>query len=361
MSQKSVSFNSAQSPEFFIELGKRVNNYFTVNKIDRYANSNMKFKTVFMISLYFIPLLLMIFGFIDNIWIHYLLWAIMGMGMAGIGLSIMHDANHGAYSKKPIVNKTLGYVINLVGAYHVNWKIQHNVLHHTYTNIIGHDEDIQKEIMRFSAEQPKKPMHRFQVFYAPLLYSIMTLYWVVLKDFEQLYRYSKRDLYKRQGRTATQALWEIIGIKVFYWTTSLALPMILLPFTWWQVLLGFLLLHMICGLILAFIFQPAHVGEETDFFVTEEDGSVENNWAIHQVKTTANFADKSVLFSWFVGGLNYQIEHHLFPTICHVHYKPISKIVKQTAKEYDLPYHEYKTFYDAVKSHFSHLNNLAKS
>jgi len=127
---------------------------------------------------------------------------------------------------------------------------------------------------------------------------------------------------------------------------------------WTQVLLGYLVMHFICGMILALIFQPAHVIEETDFYKTDENGSVENNWAIHQLRTTANFANGSRLFSWFIGGLNYQIEHHLFPHICHVHYRNIAGIVKQTAEKHNVPYYHHKTFLGAVISHFSLLNSL---
>jgi linoleoyl-CoA desaturase len=356
--QVQVKFNSKEKQEFFVELGKRVNNYFKDNNITRYANTTMKVKTAFMLGLYFIPLSLMLFGFITTVWLMYAMWAFMGFGLAGIGLSIMHDANHGAYSQSPTVNLIMGYVLNLVGGYHVNWKIQHNVLHHSYTNVIGHDEDIQKGIMRFAPEQPWKKFHRFQIIYAPLLYSLMTLYWVVSKDFEQLARYDKRELYKRQNRTFASALLEMIITKAFYFTITVVLPLIILPFAWWQIMLGFLLMHFIGGMILALIFQPAHVAEDTEFYITDETGSVENNFAVHQVKTTANFANKSVLLSWFVGGLNFQIEHHLFPNICHVHYKEISKIVKATAKEFDLPYYEYPTFFNAVASHFKHLYTM---
>jgi linoleoyl-CoA desaturase len=138
----------------------------------------------------------------------------------------------------------------------------------------------------------------------------------------------------------------------------IVLPILLVNVPWWLSLLGFIIMHMICGLVLALIFQPAHVIEETDFFAADEEGSVENNWAIHQMKTTANFANGSIFFSWFIGGLNFQIEHHLFPNICHVHYKKISKIVRETAQEFSIPYHHHKTFAGAVISHFSLIHQL---
>ena len=138
----------------------------------------------------------------------------------------------------------------------------------------------------------------------------------------------------------------------------IVLPIVITDIPWYQVVLGFLLMHVITGLILSFIFQSAHVLEETEFYEVNDSGSIENNWAIHQLKTTSNFADGSKIFSWFIGGLNYQVEHHLFPNICHVHYKNLSPIVKETAREFNVPYHQHKTFFDAVKSHFRLLNGL---
>ncbi len=359
MNIPAVRFNKKDRPEFFKELNKRVNQYFKENQISKHANTNMKLKTVFMIFLYFIPLILMLTGVVASVWGAMLMWMLMGFGMSGIGLSIMHDANHGSYSNKKWVNEALGFIVNFVGGYHVNWKIQHNVLHHSYTNVHEMDDDIGKDsIMRFSPNQKRKGFFRFQAFYAPLLYSIMTLYWCTAKDFQQLVRYNEKDLLASQGLTFPKALVQIIFNKSWYIVLTLLLPIMLVNIAWWQTLLGFILMHMICGLVLALIFQPAHVIEETDFFKVNTEGSLENNWAIHQMHTTANFANNSTFFSWFIGGLNYQIEHHLFPNICHVHYRKISKIVKKTAQEFNVPYHEHRTFIGAVRSHFSLLNAL---
>lgn len=358
MGISTVKFNKLDQPEFFKELRKRVNKYFEENNISKKANFNMKFKTVFMICLYFVPFTLMITGVVSSFWPVLLMWVLMGFGMSGIGLSIMHDANHGAYSKSKIVNNTLGFLVNFLGAYHITWKVQHNVLHHSFTNIEGFDGDIQNPIMRFSPNQERKKFYRFQIFYAPFLYAIMTIYWFVSKDFERLVRYDKKNLIAGQGLSFNKALVHVIFNKTWYFALTVVLPLIMVELPWWQILLGFLFMHFICGIILALIFQPAHVIEETDFYVPDNNGNVENNWAIHQMRTTSNFAHKSVLFSWFIGGLNYQIEHHLFPNICHVHYKKISGIVKDTAKEFSVTYHQHKTFFGALKSHFTLLNQL---
>ena len=358
MTIEGVKFNAQDRPEFFKELRKRVNQHFLDNNLSKHANFNMKFKTAFMLALYFVPLVLMITGVVSSLWTVFLMWVLMGFGMSGIGLAVMHDANHGSYSSNPKVNNALGYVLNLVGGYHVNWKIQHNVLHHSFTNIDGFDEDIEKGVMRFSPNQKRKWIFKYQLFYTPFFYSILSLYWVTVKDFQQLGRYRKKDLLEGQGLTYGKAMFQVVLIKASYWLVTFVLPMLVLSLAWWQVLLGFLLMHAICGLTLACIFQSAHVIEDTDFYKVDNNGCVENNWAIHQMRTTANFARRSTLFSWFIGGLNYQIEHHLFPNICHVHYRNISGIVKKTALEFDVPYYQHKTFFGALKSHFTLLNQL---
>jgi linoleoyl-CoA desaturase len=329
-----VKFNTQIQPDFFKVLRDRVNNYFDENQITRFANAKMKFKTVFMLSLYFIPWILMLTGLIQTVPLVYLMWVLMGLGMSGIGLSIMHDANHGAYSKKKWVNKSLGFMLNFLGGYHLNWRIQHNVLHHSYTNIDGFDEDIQTKLMRFSPLQKRKWMHRFQAFYAPFFYSLMSIYWLISKDFEQLARYNKKKLLSTQDITLKKAIVEVIINKLWYIGLFIVLPLILIPVAWFHILIGFMIMHFITGLALALIFQPAHVVEDSSFFAPDEDMRIDNNWAIHQMQTTANYAHGSKLFSWFIGGLNYQIEHHLFPNVCHIHYHRISKIVKETAAEY---------------------------
>lgn len=359
MTKPIVKFNTAHQPEFFQVLRKKVNQHFKDNNISRYANLNMKAKTVFMICLYFVPLGLMIAGVFTSALTVMLMWILMGLGMSGIGLSIMHDANHGSYSKNQKVNNALGFLVNFLGAYHINWKIQHNVLHHSYTNVDGLDDDLNNAVMRFSPNQERKGIHKFQVFYAPFFYGIMTIYWLISKDFKDLVEHHKNNLLEKQGITFRKALSSVIFNKTWYIALTLIVPMVVIPLPWWQILLGFLLMQFICGLLLALIFQPAHVIEETDFFdPRDNNGSMENNWAIHQMKTTANFANRSVIFSWFIGGLNYQIEHHLFPNICHVHYRKISQIVRETAEEFNIPYNHHRTFLHALRSHFTLLHKL---
>jgi linoleoyl-CoA desaturase len=339
-----------------------VNDYFKSNQISKHANASMVFKTIFMFSLYFIPYALIISGTVTSMWAIILLVVVMGLGTAGIGLSIMHDANHGAYSTKPWINNLLGYSLNLVGANAFNWKVQHNVLHHTYTNVYDADEDISpRGVLRMSPYSKKHYMHRFQHIYAWVLYGLMTIVWLIVKDFKRLSQYNKDGLVKRQKTTVTKEWAVLIFTKIFYIGYIFVLPIVLTDLLWWQVVVGFFIMHYIAGFILAIIFQPAHVIDGTEYPEPDTQGNLEDVWAIHQLRTTTNFANNNRILSWYVGGLNYQVEHHLFPHVCHVHYRSISKIVKATAEEYGLPYKSEPTFISALVSHAKLLKELGSA
>lgn len=360
---KPIKFSPKIGRDFNSTLKKRVRAYFKDNNISKHANTNMKIKTAFMVTLYFTPYFLMVFGVITNIWAITACWTVMGLGIAGIGLSIMHDANHGAYSKNNNVNYIIGRIVNLVGGYAPTWKIQHNVLHHTYTNIHGYDEDVSPAVplLRFSPTDKFRPVHRFQFIYAWFFYSLMTVMWMTTKDFQQLFRYKKMGLTKTESPSFNKLFIELITSKLIFYVYVIAIPMIFLP-THWLVTLGFIfMMQLIAGFILAIVFQPAHVIPETAFPVPSKDLTIDNNWAIHQLETTSNYAPKSRILYWLVGGLNYQVEHHLFPNICHVHYKKLSKIVKATAEEFSLPYHSEPTFFSALRSHTRMLKQLGQA
>lgn len=355
-----IKFSSSRA-DFFSTLNQRVNEYFKSNNISRYANTQMRVKTVFMFALYSIPYALMMSEVITNGWVMLGLCIAMGFGVAGIGLAVMHDANHGAYSNKSWINNSIGYSLNVLGAGAFNWKVQHNVLHHTYTNIHDADEDISpRGVLRMSPHSDWKTIHKFQHMYAWFLYGLMTLVWVVIKDFARLTRYQKDGLVKKQKADIRKEWAILILTKLMYIGYILILPLTILDITWWQWLIGFTSMHYVAGFILAIIFQPAHVIDGTEFPMPDENGKMDNCWAIHQLYTTTNFANKSRLFSWYVGGLNFQVEHHLFPNVCHVHYKKISSIVKATTQEFGLPYKSEPRFVDALVGHAKLLKELGK-
>ena len=356
-----VKFAKTSKDEFISTLRKRVNSYFKENNISKHANAKMVFKTISLLAMYFVPFGLLLAGATTHIGLNLLLWAIMGFGMAGIGMSVMHDAIHGAYARNPMMNKVIGSVLYFIGGTVSNWKMQHNELHHTYTNVHGLDHDIDvSPILRVCPHDKRYPLHRFQHIYAWGVYSLLTLFWCTVKDFSQSIQYRAMGIVKSK-KQYRKLMVEVIGSKLFYFTYVLLLPILFAPVAIWVTIIGFVIMHMIAGLILSSVFQLAHVMPGTEFPLPDEKGSLENTWAIHQMFTTMNFSKNSRILSWFVGGLNYQIEHHLFPNICHVHYKAISDIVKKTASEYNLPYYSQKNFVMALRSHANILKSLGRA
>jgi linoleoyl-CoA desaturase len=336
-----------------------VNEYFSSNGISRHGNQEMVLKTIFMYLLYFGPYALIVTGLITTTLPLIIMVLIMSIGLSGIGLAVMHDANHGAYSTKKWINTLLGYSLNLIGANSFGWKMQHNVLHHTYTNVHEEDEDISpRGVIRMSPHSNWKKIHKFQHFYAWFLYGLMTIVWMMFKDFTRLAHYHKSGLAKKHKANIVTEWVILIATKLFYIGYIFAIPMVFTELAWWQILIGIFIMHYITGFVLAIIFQPAHVIDGTEYPLPDEDRALENNWAVHQLLTTTNFGNRSRWFSWYVGGLNFQIEHHLFPNVCHVHYRKISGIVKNTALEYGLPYKSANTFLGALRGHARLLKQL---
>ncbi len=360
MAFKPVRFQSQPTQaEFFNTLRSRVNEYFESRKIGKHANGAMIFKMFAMLAMYLGPIALIVTNVSSSYWVNFGLWVLTGIGMAGVGLSVMHDANHGAFSENQKVNNFIGGVMFILGGHPANWKIQHNVLHHSFTNIDGLDEDIAPvALLRFSPNKERKGLHKFQHIYAWFLYTLMTVLWSTTKDFRQIIRYTKMGLIKTQKKSAKRLWFEIISSKLLYYVLFLAVPVWLSAMPWYLTISGYLFMHLLCGFILACVFQPAHVMPDMQFVDSNVHNSVSNSWAAHELLTTTNFAPTNKLLSWYVGGLNFQIEHHLFPNICHIHYSKIAPIVEATAKEYNLPYHSFPTFRSALKAHTEMLRKL---
>jgi linoleoyl-CoA desaturase len=276
----------------------------------------------------------------------------------------MHDANHGTYSPNDKVNHFMGHILEIVGGYSINWRIQHNVLHHTYTNLEGLDEDIDTMgILRLSPRQPWRPIHRYQHIYAWFLYMIMTLFWMTAKDFVQILRYKQHDLLIKQNISLKKAMRRIIFLKIFYFSYIIVLPVLFSGMPWYFVVAGFLLMHFTSGLFLSCVFQPAHVMESSPFslpITADGKSRMEDTWAVHEVVNTTDYAPNNRILSWFIGGLNYQIEHHLFTGVCHVHYRKLAPIVQSETAAYGIPYHVQPTFRKAILEHVKMLKQLGK-
>lgn len=321
----------------------------------------MVIKSGIMLAAYFAPIIVLMTGIISSPWLIFVLYILSGLGLAGIGMGIMHDANHGSYSRKGWVNYLFAHTLDLVGNSSAIWKLQHNVLHHTYTNIHDHDEDLESlaYLLRFSPNHKHYKIQRFQHVYVWFFYGLLTLNWFLTKDFVKVIDYRKKGLIPSR-REFWWRLLKILPIKLVYIFYALFVPMYMtsLPFYW--VLLGFLAMHFVASLLLSTVFQLAHVVPEMAFPLAENVKEQDVNWYVHQLQTTSNFSPNNRFLSWYFGGLTNQIEHHLFPNICHVHYRKLSRIVQKTAHEYNVPYHVNRTFFSAISGHVKTLKSLGK-
>jgi len=351
-----IRFANKNAKAFTNEVRSRAAEYFERTGKSRHATAGVLVKTVIVLAATFGSYALIMTGQLSlgQMWA---LTFLMGVGMAGMGFNVAHDALHGAYSSIPWVNRFLGFSFDSVGANGYMWKITHNVIHHTYTNIHDVDEDLTvSPLLRLSPGSRHYWFHRYQHVYGILAYGLATVNWLFAKDFQQ---FLKRDIgpYANKIHPGKEIAILIVGkILVFAW--MIVLPLVLLDITWWQFVIGFLTLHVTAGVILGVIFQLAHVVEGPEFPLPEDDGDMEYAWMVHQMRTTSNFAPSNKPLSWYIGGLNYQIEHHLFPQTCSIHYPELAPMVREVAAAHDIPYHSNPTFRAAVASHVRMLKRL---
>ncbi|MGZ5134337.1 MAG: fatty acid desaturase family protein [Flavitalea sp.] len=352
-----VTFNK-KNTIFYNDLKSSVEQYFTANNIKKTGDWRLFIKAAVLIpSAIFLYIFLI--GFQYPVWAGISLSVILGFVLASIGFNVMHDACHGSYSSKKWINNILGLTLNALGGNAFIWKFKHNIVHHTYTNVDGIDDDIAKSpVIRQCSTQKWVPAHKFQHIYVLLVYAISSFAWVLLMDFT---KYFSQKVFNTPLQKMSRSEHVIFWLsKVLYLVFYVAVPVYFVGWGPWAV--GFAAMHVTMGLVLALVFQLAHVVEHTEFEVVgaTDTKHIENEWAIHQVKTTANFAPRDKVISWFVGGLNYQVEHHLFPRVSHIHYPAIRKIVHDTCLRHNLPYNEYSTMTAAVVSHFRMMKQLGK-
>ncbi len=345
-----LKFSGASDVGFRNDLNQRVNARFQELGIKKTGDGLIYTKAVIMLVIWFLPVAIFYhFGFFGLE--RYLLAIVAGLGMAGIGMNVMHDACHGVFSSVPWVNTLAEKVMYLLGGSIFNWKKQHNQIHHIETNIHNHDEDLGNGILfRFSKEQPWRWNHRFQAYYAVFLYCLMTILWITAKDWIQTARYLRKD--EKMTKKEKKMQWVLLFItKIPYYFFWLILPIMIFGHVW-SIISFFLVMHFVGGGTLTTVFQLAHVVPKAQTFMPEEIN--ENSWLVHQLKTSCNFATKSKFFGWYLGGLNFQKEHHLFfSTISHVHYRKIvSPVMRDFCKEKGIEYIEYPTILNAWKDHF---------
>lgn len=354
-----LKFTKQDKAGFLFTLKSRVDDYFTDRKLSRHANGFMVFKSVLFLTLTGLFYLLIITDILP-LSLQLVFAICIGITMAFVGFNVCHDALHGAYSSNKKVNKALGFIFNIIGANPYIWKLTHNVVHHSYTNIVDHDEDLEiaPGLIRVSETDKHNSFQRYQHIYAFFLYYLTTLSWFFRKDYVKFFK--KQIGNSHVNKHPKVEYFNLFFYKLLYYFLFIVLPLLAMDLTWWQFLIGYLAMNFAESLVLGLVFQLAHVVENTSITQPGDNNLMEDSWAIHQLKTTANFATDSKLAAFFCGGLNMQVEHHLFPKICHIHYRKLSVIVKQTAADFDLPYNVNKSFVSAIKSHYFFLKRLGR-
>jgi len=348
-----------RNAQFFSTLRSRIDQYFTENNIKPTGNWSLYIKTIVFALLLVSSYSFLVFFTPEQTWLQVVLCSLLGISFAAIGFNVMHDGSHGSYSTKPWINKLMANSLNFLGGNAFYWVEKHNIAHHSFTNIDGADEDIDiYPYMRLNNNQKKLWFHKFQHIYGIFLYSVAYLTWISLQDFTKYFSGKIADR-KMKGKMTAFEHFEFWASKLVYLGIFIFVPALKLGL--FKAVMGYLIMAIVTGICITIVFQLAHVVEGMDFIANDpEEVIVENDWATHQISTTSNFATKSKLWCWLLGGLNFQVEHHLFPKISHVHYPKINEIVKSTCADFNIRYQEFPTMLTAIKSHFNYLKYIGQ-
>jgi linoleoyl-CoA desaturase len=343
---------------FHAELKRRVREQLKATGLSQHGGLSMYLKTATILLWFASSYALLVFAELTW-WQGALLALSLSLAMAGTGFAIQHDANHGAYSSRTGVNRLMGFTLDLLGASSYLWHWKHNIFHHTYTNVAGADHDLNaRPFARLAPDQPRHRMHRLQHYYMWGLYGFLLPKWHMVDDFQNVIQARIED--HRIPRPQGWTLVEMIVGKLAFFAWALVVPMLF--HRWWVVLLFYGAAAFLVGSILAVVFQLAHCLEEAEFpHVPVGTDRVAERWAKHQVHTTADFARGNRVLTWYLGGLNYQIEHHLFPKLCHLNYPRISGVVEEVCAEYGVRYIAHDRVLGALSSHWRWLRRMGRA
>jgi linoleoyl-CoA desaturase len=327
-------------------------------RLPRWGGASMHAKTGLILGWFAVSYAgLLLLGGISG-WIAVALTVSLALATAGIGFSVMHDANHGAYSSSRRVNRAVGLALDFVGASSYLWRFKHNVQHHTYTNVDGMDADVDAgPFLRLAPTQRLRALHRFQHLYAWALYGVLAVKWWFVDDLLDLALGRSGNV--RIPRPRGGDLAALLAGKAVFVGWSLVVPALLFPARWTIPL--FLLGAFILGVVLSTVFQLAHTVPQAEMHAAEPgERWMRTGWAEHQARTTVDFAPTNRLLSWYVGGLNFQLEHHLLPDVCHVHYPSLAAVVAAACEEYGVPHRTAPSLRAAIASHYRHLRALGR-
>jgi len=343
---------------FFKDLKHKVDGHFAERHLHPAGNGKLYVKGALQV-LSAVAIYVVLIFYTPVTWFALALCFLLGLNLAVIGFNVMHEGGHQSFSRYTWVNTVSAYFLNVLGGNAYYWKIKHNINHHTFTNVEGMDSDIDvKPFMRLHEGQPRRAYHRYQYIYWVVLYGISYLVWIFYEDFQKYFSGKVSSNNEKKGLAGKEhsIFW---FTKVMFVLMYVVVPIVLVGWLSW--LIGFLVVTVVCGLAISLVFQLAHVVEGTQFHAAGGEERPRQEWAIHQLGSTANFGTSNKCLYWLLGGLNFQIEHHLFPRISHIHYPAISVFVKETCKAYNIVYNEHKSMLSAILSHLTHLRRLGSA
>ncbi len=357
MKTVNVKFQKEKQNEFAENLNKRIDDYFAKNNCNDKANLAMIIKLVVIGILFFGSYALLLSNAFSETKL-LLLAILFGFSKALIAFNISHDASHYALFKNKKLNELFSYSFNLIGVNRYIWHIKHNLSHHSYTNIPGYDMDIEQiKIARLVPHVPMKWYYRFQHIYVPMLYPFLSLFMLVFKDF-QMFATKKYGINTFHNHPRKE-YFILIFSKLFYILYAFIIPFYVIKIVWWKFLIGFFVMHFVLGIFLAIILFPVHALEDMPFPEPNENGIMKNSWLIHEFETSTNFAAKSRIVNWISGGLNTHIIHHIKPSICHIHYYELTKIIRTTAKEHHIEFKE-NSLLKSIQLHLGLLKKMGR-
>lgn len=340
--------------EFFKELKSLVNEYLKGTPIKAVGPKEMFLKSALLILSWIFCYLLLITAGPHHNFIALISLPLLLLFSSSLLFCIMHDASHQAFSSSRLINRIiLNATLSVIGGCSFSWHQEHVVRHHGHTNVLGEDPDVYaSHVLRLHPEDKLHFWHRWQHLYGIPLYSLMWVHWVYNDLINAMF-----NTYGLSGRKYFQFWTQIVIGLIPHIVLGLILPYYAYQ-SFYLVGIFYTIFFMCLSLAMALTFVLAHVSDGQTFFMPHEE--IKRDWALHQLQTTADFAVDNPLANFFLGGLNFQVEHHIFPSICHLHYPKIQKIVKKYCEEKNLPYHEEKTVWDALKKHIAHLKAMGR-
>lgn len=350
---KPIQFNFNTSKEFYSDLKTSVKQYFEHNNISDKGNRHLYWKTIilFVARLTAYAMILFVAKSLRSVIVFYVIFGLIG-GL--IGFNVMHDGGHGSYSKKKRLNQLMGYSMNLLGSNLSFWQMQHNVLHHTYTNIDQYDDDIDSwPVFRFHPDQQRKWFHKYQHLYFLPVYGLGIIAMMFYSDYKRYFTKQVGSMKLKKFGTWQHFLfrWTKLAMLTIYFL----IPALVVGR--WQALLGMFIMFFMMGVLINTVFQLAHVLENTQM-KSHIDFRIDAHRAVHELETTANFAMNNRLWTWLLWWLNYQVEHHLFSQISHIHYPQIAPIVQEICRKYGVVYNFYPSVQAAFLSHVHYVKKM---